>query len=177
MFYLILVLLAVASRLVPHIDNIAPIGALALFVGTTSLTFNSTKQQMAAYLLPLAALVISDAVIGFYTPGVMAAVYLSYLLIIGLGFLVRRNYHWSTIIAGSLTGSVIFFLLTNAAVWAFTPMYAHNSAGLMESYVAALPFFRNSLVGDLLYTGVLFGTYALASRAHLVPQLRPEIAK
>jgi hypothetical protein len=174
--YLILIILAVVSRLVPHIANIAPIGALALFVGTTSLTFNNPNKRMAAYLLPLVALAVSDAIIGFYTAGVMAAVYFSYMIIVGLGFLVRRNYHWSTIIAASLTGSVIFFLVTNAAVWAFTPMYTQSFAGLIDSYIAALPFLRNTIAGDLLFSGVLFGAYAMASRAKLVPQLRPSAA-
>lgn len=177
MFYLILVALAVLSRLVPHIDNIAPIGALALFVGATSLTQKQPGQRLTAYLLPLVALIISDAIIGFYTTGVLATVYLSYLIIVGIGFMVRKNYHWSTVILGSLAGSIIFFLLTNAAVWAFTPMYGQNFSGLIDSYVAGLPFFRNTIIGDLLFSGVLFGAYALASQAKLVPSLQLQASK
>ena len=62
---------------------------------------------------------------------------------------------------GALGASVIFFVVTNAAVWAFTPLYAHTLAGLMQSYTMAIPFFKNSLAGDLGYTAVLFGAMEL----------------
>lgn len=169
--YVILVLLAVISRIIPHAANIAPIAALALFVGATGTTFANPKQRLAAYALPIVAMLISDALIGFYAWQVVLSVYLGFAVTIALGFWVRRNYHWSTIAAAGLTGSVIFFLLTNAAVWAFTPMYAKTAAGLMESYIAALPFFRNSLVGDLLYTSAFFGLYELAVHYNFAPRI------
>lgn len=166
MVYLLLAILAVASRLLPHAANVAPIGALALFIGATALAFKSKNERIAAYTLPIVALAISDVMIGLYSWQVMASVYVGFAITIGLGLLVRKSYHWSTIAAASLAGSVIFFLLTNAAVWAFTPMYAKDFSGLLASYTAALPFFRNSLVGDIVYTGVLFGAYELARRAN-----------
>ena len=63
------------------------------------------------------------------------------------------------ILLGSLAGSVIFYLVTNWAVWAFGTYYPANLGGLLESYNMALPFFRNSLLGDIAYTTVLFGLY------------------
>lgn len=169
--YVILVLLAVISRIVPHAANIAPIAALALFVGATGMTFANPKQRVVAYALPIVAMLISDALIGFYAWQVVLSVYLGFAITVALGFWIRRSYHWSTVVAAGLTGSVIFFLLTNAAVWAFTPMYAKTAVGLMESYIAALPFFRNSLIGDLLYTGALFGVYELAVRYNMAPRI------
>lgn len=165
MFYFLLIIFAVASRLLPHPANVAPIGALALFVGTTALTQKSRGGKLAAYLLPLIALLASDWIIGFYTWQVMVSVYLGFALTTGIGIFARKHYHWSTIVVASLSSSLLFFLLTNAAVWAFTPLYAKTAAGLSQSYVMALPFFRNSLLGDLLYTGVLFGVYEGAIRA------------
>lgn len=163
LFYIVLTLLAVGSRLLPHPANIAPIAALALFAGAIGSQL-PTKQRWLAASLPFVALLASDLLIGVYTWQVMASVYVGFAITLGLGYLVKHSYHWSTIVGASLTGSVIFFLLTNAAVWAFTPMYAKDLSGLLESYAMALPFFRNSLIGDLLYTGVLFGTYELAIR-------------
>jgi hypothetical protein len=168
MIYSLLVLLAIITRLLPHAANVAPIGALALFAGATALDQPGKFGKIAAYLLPFAALIISDTIIGFYTWQVMVTVYLGFLISLGLGLLIRRSYRWQTIIGASLAGSVIFFLLTNAAVWAFTNLYSHNLTGLIESYIAALPFFRNSLIGDLLYTGAIFGAYAYAQQVKQV---------
>lgn len=167
MIYALLIILAVFSRLIPHPANVAPVAGLALFVGTTGLTYQTKQGKILAYSLPLIALLISDALIGFYTWQVMVSVYLGFLFTVGLGLLVRKYYSLETIILASLVGSIVFFLLTNAAVWAFTPMYAKTSAGLIESYTMAIPFFRNSLIGDLIYTAGLFGAYELAKRAHI----------
>lgn len=162
--YLVLTLLAITSRLVPHPANIAPMSALALFIGTYSQTQATKNKRLVAFGLPLIAMLLSDSLIGFYTWQVMAAVYFSLALTILLGTVVRKYYRWPVVIGASLAGSIIFFLLTNAAVWAFTPMYAKTVHGLIESYTMALPFFRNSLIGDLLYTSCLFGSYSLAYR-------------
>lgn len=160
--YFLLVILAAATRLAPHPENFAPIAALALLAGATGLQQTSKAGRIAVLGLPLLAMLVSDYMIGFYTWQVMATVYFGFALTAGLGLLVRRRYSWGTIFGASLAGSIIFFLLTNAAVWAFTPMYEKTFLGLMESYYNALPFFRNSLFGDLVYTAVLFGIYELA---------------
>lgn len=171
MIYALLIILAVFSRLIPHPANVAPIAGLALFAGATGLTYQTKQGKILAYSLPLIALLVSDALISFYTWQVMVSVYLGFLFTVGLGLLVRKYYALGTIILASLIGSIVFFLLTNAAVWAFTPMYAKTFAGLIESYTMAIPFFRNSLIGDLIYTVGLFGAYELAKRAHVPPIL------
>lgn len=163
--YTLLVILAVASRLVDHPANVAPIAALGLLTGATGLQQPTRIGRLLCLTLPLVALFLSDLKIGFYTWQVMASVYLGFALTVGLGLWLRRRYRWSTIIGASLASSVIFFLLTNAAVWAFTPMYSKTLAGLAESYWMALPFFRNTLLGDLAYAGVLFGAYQLAQQS------------
>jgi hypothetical protein len=160
----LLIFLATLARLLPHPANFAPIGGLALFTGATALYQRSLFGRLLAFVLPLVALLVSDAIIGFYSWQIMIAVYLGFGLTSLIGLIVHRYYSVPVIMAGSLASTVIFFLLTNAAVWAFTPMYAKDLTGLIESYVMAIPFFRNSLLGDLSYTGLLFGVYELAQR-------------
>jgi hypothetical protein len=78
------------------------------------------------------------------------------------------NLVWSLIAAAAVTSSLLFFVLTNLGVWAFGHMYPKTAAGLIACYTAALPFFRNTLEGDLLYTLVLFGGFALLERRFAV---------
>jgi hypothetical protein len=86
-------------------------------------------------------------------------VWLSFVLVGLIGLVVRKRKNPATVILGSLAGSIVFYLVTNWAVWAFGTMYAPNFGGLLESYVRAIPFFRNTLLGDLVFTGLLFGAY------------------
>jgi len=148
-----MIFLGVFMRLIPHPPNLAPISAMALFGG-------SYLPKRYAFILPLSALFLSDLVLGFYGK-TMLFVYGSFLLIGFLGLQLRRNKKPLKIIGVSLFSSLIFYLITNFGVWAVTGMYAKTLAGLMESYIMALPFFRNTFVGDLLYTGLFFGAYEL----------------
>jgi hypothetical protein len=112
-------------------------------------------------MLPLAAMVASDYFIGFYDWQVMASVYLSILLAFFIGKYTSGR-KWFYIPLSALTSSVLFYLITNFAVWAFFDWYPHTFAGLISNFTLALPFFRNTLLGDVFYTGVLFGAYELA---------------
>lgn len=152
---LFFILIGIALRLIPHAPNFAPVAAMALFAGV----YFSKK---TALFLPLAAMFASDIFIGFYEPKIMAAVYGSFILTVILGFWLKKNKKPHAILAGSILSSVLFFLITNFAVWAFSPWYAKTIFGLMQSYYMALPFFRNTLLGDLFYAAVFFGAYELA---------------
>ncbi len=153
----ILILLGVAARLLPHEANFAPIAAMALF-GAVYL------KPKYALLVPFAALFLSDLVLGFDSAASRLSVYGAFFAVGLIGLAVRRHKTIGTIIAGSLAGSVIFYLITNL-VWLYPPvMYTHDIAGQLSSYYNALPFFKNTLLGDLFYTGVFFGTYELATR-------------
>ncbi len=149
-----MVLLAAILRIVPHFPNVTPVAAMALFGGAY---FSSKKM---AFAVPLAAMVISDAIIGFHST--IWAVYLGFALIVLVGFKLREHKKVKNILLAAITGSVIFFLLTNFAVWMSGLMYPMNTVGLAECFTAAIPFFRNSLLGDLFYTGVFFGLFELA---------------
>jgi len=148
----LLILLGIICRFLPHPANFAPIAALALFGGLY-------LPKKWSIVLPMAVMLASDLFIGFYTWQIMLSVYLSFALMVGVGLLVRNNKKFHTVLGGTLAGSIIFFILTNASVWAFGTMYTHDFSGLISSYYAALPFFRNSLLGDLFYTAILVGGY------------------
>ena len=94
----------------------------------------------------------------------MPFVYGCFALTVCLGFKVRRQPRASRIVIASVLSSTVFFLVTNLSAWACLDTYPKNANGLLECYVAGLPFLRNGLLGDLLYAGVLFGGLALAER-------------
>ncbi len=150
---LLLIAAGIALRFAPHPANFAPIGALALFAGVV-------LPRRYAFAVPLAAMIVSDALLGFHS--VIAYTWGSFALIGAIGWLVRRRPSAPHVVTGSLAGSVLFFLITNFGVWLHTGLYAKTWGGLVQSYTLALPFFRNTLAGDLFYTAVLFGLYAAA---------------
>lgn len=161
--YLVLagmVLAAAAARLLPHPWNFTPIGAMALFGGAQ---FTSKR---AAFLLPLTALFLSDLVLGPHR--LMPFVYGCFALTVCLGFWVRRQPRAGRIVIASVVSSTVFFLVTNFSVWAVFDTYSKNAAGLLECYVAGLPFYRNGLLGDLFYSGLLFGALTLAQQQFAV---------
>lgn len=151
---LLFILIAAGLRLIPHAPNFTPLAAMALFGG-----FYFSKR--IAFVLPLAAMFISDLFIGFYEPKLMMVVYGSFVLCVALGFWLKSHKNWYTIGAGAVLSSVLFFITTNLAVWAFAPWYAKTLSGMIQCFVLAIPFFKNTLLGDLFYTGVFFGAYEL----------------
>jgi hypothetical protein len=153
---------AAALRLVPHPPNFTPIGAMALFSGAY------LSRRGLAFVAPLAALLLSDLVLGFYAG--MSFVYASVALTVLIGWWVSSRRTVLRVAAGALAGSVSFFVITNFGMWLFSGFYPRTSAGLAACFVAAIPFFQNSVAGDLFYAALLFGGFALAER--LAPQLR-----
>ncbi len=107
-------------------------------------------------------MLISDYFIGFYSWKIMISVYLSFALVGLIGIWLKKHKSAYTILGGALMGSALFFLVTNFAVWAFGSLYPRTWTGLLTCYAAAIPFFKNTLMGDVFYVGVLFGIYELA---------------
>lgn len=149
-----MVLTAAASRLIPHPPNFTPIAAIALFGGAQ---FSSKR---AAFLAPLAGLLLSDLVLGFYR--ISPVVYGSFALTVCLGFWMRRHRSVQRIALGTVASAILFFVLTNFGVWVLGDLYPKTPGGLLGCYVAAIPFARNTLLGDLTYSALLFGMLALA---------------
>src|SRR6266853_631215 len=141
-----MILAAAASRLIPHPPNFTPIAAMALFGGA------SFASKRVALLVPLAGLCLSDLVLGFYS--VTPVVYGSFALIVCLGFWLRRGQTLWRIACATVVGAVLFFVLTNFGVWALDALYPRTLAGLAGCYVAAIPFFRNTLLSDFLYSAL-----------------------
>ena len=167
---LLLVILGLTARLLPHTANFTPIFAIAMF-GALYLP------KKYALIIPLAAMFVSDIFIGFYSWQIMLAVYSSFAFMGAIGLLVRKNKKFSTVLGGTLLGSILFFLITNASVWAFGTMYMHNFAGLMQSYTMAIPFFKNSLFGNLFYVGILVGGFEFAKLMITKKELLPNKAR
>ena len=158
------VLIGVLARLVPHPWNVTPLTAIALFAG-------AYLPRRSSILLPLGMVVFSDWLIGWHNT--MPFTWGAVVLTTGLGWWVRRQPKAWRILTGTLAGSIGFFLITNFGVWWVGGLYPLTMAGLRACYVTAIPFFRNILLGDLVYTAVFFGSYALAIHS---PALRRAIS-
>ena len=165
-----MVVSGVLLRFIPHPPNFAPITALALFAGA-----HFQKKSMS-FAIPLATMLITDSIIHVFTGqgfhALTFVVYGSFAAIVCIGFWVRNHIAVPRLIAASLMGSVLFYVVTNFGNWALLDFYPHTSAGLIACYVAGIPFFGNAIVGDLFYTGVFFGVYALAERRIAAPLLK-----
>ena len=149
-----MILLAASTRLLPHLPNLTPIGAIALFSGAKLKGINR-------YLLPIVIMILTDAVIGFHNT--MVFVYGSFLIITLLGTVLNRKMSFLRVFGSVLAASVIFFLITNFGSWLVGPMYPKTIAGLEQAYLMGIPFFRNTLLGDLIYVPVLFYGYNFIS--------------
>lgn len=150
-----IIIFAVLLRLLPHPANVAPIAAMALFGG-------AYLDKKYAILFPLLALFISDLFLGFHAS--MPMVYASFVITGLIGLWLKKHKTAPFVLSASIASSVIFFLLTNFNYWYATSLYPKTFEGVIQSYLMALPFFRNTLFGDLLYTGLFFGGYAIALR-------------
>ena len=166
----IFIALAVFVRIIPHVSaldhlpylpNFTPIAAVALFSG-----FYLNKKY--SLLVALLAMLVSDLIIGFYSPSVMASVYSSFILIGLLGMWLKKHKNTGNLLMVTVFSSALFYLVTNFAVWAFPGsfmMYPKTWQGLMECYIMGLPFLRNTAIGDLFYVGAFFGAYELVKIA------------
>lgn len=156
-----LISLAVVLRLLPHPANFAPIAAIAIFGG-------AILPRSYAILVPLAAIIVSDLAIGLHD--LIPVTWGAYALIAAAssGWLKQRSF--VRVASLTLGGSLFFFFVTNLAVWQWSGMYDRTLAGLLSCFELAVPFFRNTLLSDAVYTAGLFGLYKLAlsiSTAHL----------
>ena len=177
-----MVVLAVLARLVPHPPNFTPIGAMALFAAA------NFRSRWAGFLVPLTAMLLSDLGLevatrlgilgGWMATGSgfhlgMVYVYGSIILIAALGLLLRRHRSVGSVGAAVLGSAVLFFVVTNFGVWLEGLIYPRTAEGLLACYVAAIPFFHWTLLGDAFYVTVLFGAFALAEKKYPALQATP----
>lgn len=149
---LLIIGIAVIFRSLPHPPNVAPIAAMALFGG-------AYLNKRYALVVPLIAMILSDLFIGLHNTVIF--VYGSFLLTGLIGIWLKTHKNKLTIIMASFASSLIFFIITNFGVWLMYDFYAKTLTGLIDCYIAAIPFFRNTIVGDLGFTIVFFGSYEL----------------
>ena len=171
----LMAIVAIASRLLPHPPNMTAVMAVALFAGAR---ITNTKLAMA---LPLLIMILSDIFLGFHSSQLV--VYVCILAVSVLGLSLRNSTSFTKPLAMSFIGSLFFFLITNFAVWLGGTMYPMTLEGLFLCYAAALPFyttdsfqfvnssqlvfgsfFANGVIGDLFFTGVLFGLFELSKK-------------
>lgn len=152
----VLVGLAAALRIVAHPWNFTPIGAIALFSGATF------RQRWMKIAFPLAALFAGDVFVGLYK--LMFVIYASFLISVAIGMWIGEERKIVRSAGATFLGALQFFLITNFAIWATFLTYPKTATGLLACYAAGLPLFWNTLAGDALYVGLLFGGYALAQR-------------
>ncbi len=157
-----MILAGVVSRFIPHLPNFTPIGAMALFGGAV------LNRKHVAYLIPVVSLFISNLIFEVLRNGEgfnsqLLWVYGSMLLITRLGVLLQERDHRQSMVLASLTGSLLFFAITNFGVWA-AGFYGSGLTALTNCYISGIPFFGNTILGDLFYNMLFFGGFALATR-------------
>jgi len=174
-----IIMLAALSRLVPHPANFAPVGAMALFGAAYY------SKRYLAFIIPIIAMWISDLVLtnivyGQYFDHFVwlydgaLFTYGAFAIIVCFGMFALKKIRLTNIIASALGASVIFFIVSNFGVWFSGTMYTKDFAGLMTCYTAGIPFFKNTIAGDLIYSALLFGAFELS--ALRFPVLRLEVS-
>ena len=154
-FYLLLaglIVLGLLGRFLPHPWNMTPIASIALFA-------SAYLGMRASLVVFIVTMFIADVFLGFYNPFVMASVYLSFALTAIVGLWIKRRVNTKRVVLGAVSSSLLFFFVTNLAVWKWSGLYEPTFAGLSMCFVMALPFLKNQLIGDLFFSGSLFGTY------------------
>ena len=144
-----------------EIPNFSPIAATALFAGAFM------KNRKLAFIIPISAIIISDIFIGFHS--MIWAVYLSFFLVVILGISMKKL-NVGNVLGLSILGSILFFLITNFAVWAQGSFYSPSFSGLIECYYMGIPFFKNTLIGDICFIAVLFFSFSFAESK--IPSLK-----
>ena len=140
-----------AARFMPHPPNFTPVMSVALFGSAVFLN------RYIGIALATAAMLLSDAIMGLHST--LPFVYGSMAIAGVMGFMLRENRSPLRVLSVTLAGSVVFFLVTNLGVFLMQDMYPRTASGLIACYAMAIPFFKNSLAGDLAFSVVLFGSH------------------
>jgi hypothetical protein len=143
-------------RLMPHLPNVSPVAAMALFGGA----YFADKRM--AFIVPFLALFLSDLVLGLHNS--MIFVYAGFALTVTIGFLLKDRVTFTNTAFAVVASSVLFFLLTNFGAWMTSGLYVKSAQGLMQAYVAGIPFFQNSLLGNVVFAALIFGGYQLLQK-------------
>ena len=156
-----MIVVAAAASLIPQPPNFTPLAAIALFAG-------AHLERRAAFTLAIGALLVRDLILGMHI--LMPAVYACYALNVFLGTWLNGKHSPARIAGAAIAGSVTFFFVTNFAAWVAFDTFPKTAQGLLACYVAGIPYFRNTVSSDLIYSLAMFGLFALAQAQ--IPSLR-----
>lgn len=166
-FVLTAVGIAAMTRVLPHPPNFTAVTAMALFAGACM------SNRWLSLIVPVLAMFITDLFLPSHNT--MWAVYGALILTTMLGWTISKKQNFFTITAASLASVLLFFFITNAAMWVvgfFGPgFYPQTADGLVASIMAGIPFLGNSLLSHVIYTGVLFGAF------HAIKVWKPALVK
>lgn len=154
-----LIALDLAARLLPHEPNFTPLAASTLFAATV------LRTRALAFVVPVVALFLSDLVLASEMTSIRLVIYAMFVLPAFVAFLPERIRAPGMFVPAIIAYSLLFFVVSNLAVWAFSGMYPLTAAGLAACYAAALPFLPQTMIGDLFWAAVLFGGAALIQMA------------
>ena len=166
---LVILVVGIMTRLIQEFPpNFGAVGAIALFGGAYF------SNRLTGLLLPIAVLFGSDLLFGLTGLGTayysaQPYVYISFAMVVLIGLVLRNNATPLKIAGGSVAGSILFYIVSNMGVWLTTTMYSNSFNGFITCFVEAIPFFRNTLAGDLVFNAVFFGS------AYLISQKFPKI--
>jgi Family of unknown function (DUF6580) len=155
------------ARLLPHAPGFMPIAASALFAGRL------LRLPILSPVIPIAAMALSSMTMGSDDWRIAFIVYAALALPALAGVLSRRWHGAAAVAAAMLPCSIAFFVLSNFAVWAFSGMYSLDGQGLLECYIAGLPFLKNTIAGDLFWCAVLFGSAWLVQQLPVAARRTP----
>lgn len=158
-FIISAIFIAAFSRFIPHPNNFTALGAIALFAGAT------LNKRWLSLIVPMAAMFITDMYFGFHPT--MWATYGSMALITMIGWAISGRQNVKSIAIASVVSVFLFFVITNGAMWVVSfylpePFYSTDAKGLANSFIEGLPFLTNSMISQVLYTGLLFGAFHAA---------------
>ena len=153
------IVLGVLTRLIPHPPNFTPILSFALLSSVYS-------KNNLGILIPISIMVISDFYLG--THGAMVWVYSALFIIYLIGYFFIKNISFKNILVGSVIGSLMFFIVTNFGVWLIG--YPKSLAGLMQCYIAAIPFYKNTLLSSIFYSTIIHSCYIIITNKILITE-------
>tara|TARA_B100000674_G_scaffold74707_1_gene51803 strand:+ start:1513 stop:2028 length:516 start_codon:yes stop_codon:yes gene_type:complete len=155
-FGLGLIILLALSRLIPHPPNFTPILGMAVFSGAI------INKKIVAYLVPLAAMLLSDLYLGFHSG--MPIIYFTLAICVLIGTFIESRVTILNSILGITAGVLVFYLITNFTVWYGSGMYENSFSGLITCYVMGLPFLQNTFISSLIYGMGAFLIYEVINK-------------
>ena len=144
------ILLGILTRIIPHPPNFTALGAIALFGGAF------IYDKKIAFTMPVFIMILSDFILGY---NISLSVYLSFLIMVFIGLYLQKKQNSLRIINAALIGSLVFFFITNFSVFLTSSLYPKSIIGLLECYTLAIPFFINTLAGNITYSLIMFYGY------------------